>query len=174
MTFEYPMLHFLRLQINSSVSSWLRRQNAPCSLQDCCTPTRIQLQQILKPAHGWRAGTLVPFDYHLSFPPPPSAFPPPPVPRMKMKRFLCFSQRGTGKCGRPFIRQFRSGKSPVHRLCCRLWTGQVSCDSQPTSQGDSEEEAFNRPGSCLRSQKELLEKSCISLLATTTSAKHRC
>lgn len=135
---------------------------------------RLQLQQTHKPIHGWRARTLIPFGYHLSFPPPSSACPPPPVPRMEIKRFLCFSQHGTRKCGWPFIRQFRSGESPVHRLCCRLCRGQVSCNSQRTSQGDSEGAAFIRPGSCLRSQKELLEKSCISLLTTTTSAKHCC
>ena len=174
MTFEYPMLHFLHLQINSSVSSWLQRQNAPCSLQVCYTLTGLQLQQTHKPIPGWRARTLVPFGYCFSFPPPPSACPPPPVPRMEMKHFLCFTQRSAGICGWPFIRQFRSGESPVHRLSCRLCRGQVSRDSQPTSQGDSEEAAFNRPGSCLMSQKELLEKSCVSLLATTTSAKHHC
>lgn len=164
MTFEYPTLHFLHLQINSSVSSWLQRHNAPCSPQVCYTPTGLQLQQTHKPIHGWRARTLIPFGYHLSFPPPPSACPPPPVTRMEMKRFLCFSQRGAGKRGWPLIGQFRSGESPVHRLGCGLWRGQVSCHSQPTSRGDSEDAAFDRPGSWLRSQKELLEKSCILLL----------
>lgn len=46
--------------------------------------------------------------------------------RMEMKHFLCFSQCSTGKCGWLFIRQFRSGESTVHRLCCRLCRGQAS------------------------------------------------
>lgn len=92
MTFEYPTLHFLHLQINSSVSSWLQRQNTPRSLQVCYTPTGLQLQQTHKPIHSWKARTLIAFGYHPSFPSPLSACPPPLVPRMKMKHFLCFSQ----------------------------------------------------------------------------------
>lgn len=90
--------------------------------------------------------------------------------RMKRKHFLCFSQHGAGECGCPLIGQFRSGESLVHRLGCRLWRGQVSCHSQPTSQADSEDATFDRPGSWLRSQKELLEKSCILHLPTAKLA----
>lgn len=159
------MLHFLHLQINSSVSSWLQRQNAPSSLQVCYTSSRLQLQQILKPIHGWRAGTLSPLATTSPFLLLCQLCPSPPVLRMKMKHFLCFSQRGAAEN----VANPSSDNSGQERAPC-----QASCNSQPTSQGDSEDAAFNRPGSCLRSQEELLGKCCISLLITTTSAKLRC
>lgn len=68
------MLCFLHLKINSSVSTWLQRQNFPCSLQIFYTLTDLQLQH--KPIHGWRERTLIPFGYRCSSPPPPPVCPP--------------------------------------------------------------------------------------------------
>lgn len=171
MTFEYPMLCFHRLKINSSVSTWLQRQDAPCSLQIFYTPTNLQFQH--KPFHGWRAEALVPFGHWHSSPPPVC----PPL-------CWCWEWRWSISCAflstaAVNVAAPSANNSGQERALCtscargEAW-GLSALQPQPASQGDSEEAAFNRPESCLRSLKELLEKSCSALLTTTTSAKHRC
>lgn len=122
MTFDYPILHFIYLQINSSVSSRLQRQNASSSLQVCYTPTKVQLQETYKfmESQDLHPLWLLPL-LSSSF----IRLPPPPVLRMEMKNFLCFCQHSTYEHVWPFITKFRSGESPMHRLCCQLWSPSI-------------------------------------------------
>lgn len=117
MTFEYPILCFLHLKINSSVSTWLQRPNAPYSLQIFYSPTYLQLQH--KPIHGWRAKNLVPFGYQLSSPPPPPVCPP---------VFWCWEWRWSISCAFLSMAAVNvagpsANNSGQERALCTNWAG---------------------------------------------------
>lgn len=137
------MLCVLHLKINSSVSTWLQRQNAPYSLHIFYTLTDTTQ------TNSWMEGQdPYPVDYWLSSPPPPPVCPLLLL-RMEMKHFLCFSQHSSINVAAPSANNSGQERA-LYTSCAEVST----LHPQPASQGDSEEAAFDGPERCLRSSRK--------------------